>query len=104
MVDAGTTGCRRLFVESRREGIFFMSLYAQRANMDVQREQVRHTPSRLLSRLPYWLLFAFIIALVLLWHISTDDTYTLIFNAVLTGMGMTILVTVVAFCGALILG
>jgi polar amino acid transport system permease protein len=81
-----------------------MSLYAQRANIDMLREGVRHAPSRLLARLPYWLLIALGVAIVLLWNISTDDDYTLIFNAVVTGVGMTLVVTVVAFAGALLLG
>jgi polar amino acid transport system permease protein len=72
--------------------------------MRVPGESVRHTPSRLLARLPYWLLCALAVAIILLWNISTDDTYTLIFNAVLAGVGMTLLVTLVAFAGALILG
>lgn len=65
---------------------------------------VRHAPSRLLSRLPYWLLVAIGIAIVLLWNISTDDTYTLIFSALLSGVAMTLLVTLVAFAGALVVG
>jgi polar amino acid transport system permease protein len=81
-----------------------MSLYAQRANVEMPRESVRHAPSRLLARLPYWLLIAFGIAIVLAWNITTDDTYTLIFNAVVAGVGMTLLVTIVAFAGALVLG
>lgn len=81
-----------------------MSMYAQPAKMEVQRERMRHAPSRLLSRLPYWLLFAIAIAIVLLWNITTNDAYTVIFDAVLSGVGMTILVTIVAFAGALLLG
>lgn len=81
-----------------------MSLYAQRARMEMPRDRVRHAPSRLLARLPYWLLIALAVAIVLLWNITTDDTYTLIFNAVVSGVGMTLLVTIVAFAGALILG
>lgn len=81
-----------------------MSLYAQRANVEMPRESVRHAPSRLLARLPYWLLIAFGIAIVLAWNITTDATYTLIFNAVVAGVGMTLLVTIVAFAGALVLG
>lgn len=81
-----------------------MSLYAQRANIEAPRDRVRHAPSRLLARLPYWLLIALAVAIVLLWNISTDDTYTLIFNAVVAGVGMTLIVTIVAFAGALILG
>ncbi len=64
----------------------------------------RHAPFRLLARLPYWLLFALLIAFALLWNISTDDTYTLIFNAVAAGVGMTLLVTMVAYAGALLVG
>ena len=79
-------------------------MYAQPASVSVPSQTVRHAPSRLLSRLPYWLLIAIAIAIVLLWNISTDDTYTLIFNAVLTGVGMTLLVTLVAFAGALVAG
>jgi polar amino acid transport system permease protein len=81
-----------------------MSLYAQRANIDMPREYVRHAPSRLLSRLPYWLLIAIGLAIVLMWHITTDDTYTIIFNAVVAGVGMTLFVTMIAFAGALLLG
>ena len=81
-----------------------MSLYAQRASMEAPRESVHHTPSRYLSRLPYWLLIAIAVAIVLAWNITTDDTYTLIFNAVAAGVGMTLLVTLVAFAGALIVG
>ena len=81
-----------------------MSLYAQPANIEMSRDRVRHAPSRLLARLPYWLLIAFAIAIILAWNISTDADYTLIFNAVVAGVGMTLLVTVVAFAGALILG
>lgn len=66
--------------------------------------RVRHAPSRMLARLPYWLLFAILLGLLLLWNISTDDTYTLIFNAVAAGVGMTLLVTMVAYVGALVLG
>jgi polar amino acid transport system permease protein len=72
--------------------------------MRVPGESVRHTPSRLLARLPYWLLCALAVAIILLWNISTDDTYTLIFNAVLAGVGLTLLLTLVAFAGAVILG
>jgi polar amino acid transport system permease protein len=81
-----------------------MSMVAQSANVNVARDRVRHAPSRLLARLPYWLLFALAVAIVLLWNISTDATYTLIFNAVVAGVGMTLLVTLIAFAGALVLG
>ena len=81
-----------------------MSLSAQRANIEVPHDRGRHSPSRFLARLPYWLLVALAIAIVLLWNITTDADYTLIFNAVSTGVGMTLLVTMVAFAGALLVG
>jgi polar amino acid transport system permease protein len=81
-----------------------MSLYAQPASASVSHGRVHHAPSRLLARLPYWLLGALAVAIVFLWNISTDATYTLIFNAVVAGVGMTLMVTLVAFGGALILG
>ena len=81
-----------------------MSLYAQRANLEMPRDHVRHSPSQFLARLPYWLLIALAVAIVLLWNITTDADYTLIFNAVAQGVGMTLLVTVVAFAGALLVG
>ena len=79
-------------------------MYAHPAGADAPRPAVRHAPSRLLARLPYWLLLAIAIAVVLMWRISTDDTYTLIFTAVVAGVGMTLLVTVVAYAGALFVG
>ena len=79
-------------------------MYARPAGTDAPRPAVRHAPSRLLARLPYWLLLAIAIAVVLMWRISTDDTYTLIFTAVVAGVGMTLLVTVVAYAGALFVG
>lgn len=79
-------------------------MLAQSSGGTLSPAEVRHAPFRLLARLPYWLLFALLIAFVLLWNISTDDTYTLIFNAVAAGVGMTLLVTVVAYVGALVVG
>jgi polar amino acid transport system permease protein len=58
----------------------------------------------MLARLPLWLLFAIMLAAILLWNISTDADYTLIFGAVVAGIGMTLFVTVIAFAGALVAG
>jgi polar amino acid transport system permease protein len=68
------------------------------------RAAAHHAPSRLLARLPYWLLFAILIALILLWNIVADADYNLIFSAVVAGVGMTLFVTIVAYTGALLLG
>lgn len=79
-------------------------MVAEPAGANLPPDRIYHRPSRLLARLPYWLLVAILLAVVLAWNISTDDTYTLIFGAVVAGVGMTLLVTVVAYAGALILG
>ncbi len=81
-----------------------MSMYAQPAGVDTSRRNVHQAPSHLLARLPYWLLVALAIAIVLLWRISTDDTYTLIFSAVVVGVGMTLVVTLIAYAWALFVG
>lgn len=57
-----------------------------------------------LARLPYWLLFAILLGLFFLWHVFNDANYTIIFNAVITGVGNTLWVTLVAYTGALLIG
>jgi polar amino acid transport system permease protein len=79
-------------------------MLAQSTGGALPQATARHAPFRLLARLPYWLLFALLIALVLLWNISTDDDYTLIFNAVVAGVGTTLVVTIIAYAGALVVG
>jgi polar amino acid transport system permease protein len=79
-------------------------MVVQSASRPLPRADARHAPSRALARLPYWLLFAILIAVLLLWNIVADADYRLIFSAVVAGVGMTLFVTVVAFAGALILG
>ncbi|MFZ6028758.1 MAG: amino acid ABC transporter permease [Chloroflexota bacterium] len=56
------------------------------------------------SRLPYWLLAAIVLAVLLLWGITNDQDYRLIFNAVRKGLGTTIYVSVAAYSAAVILG
>ncbi len=77
---------------------------APSAGMPPGSHTARHAPVRLLARLPYWLLLALLLAVILLWNMATDATYTLIFSAVAAGVGMTLLVTLVAYAGALALG
>lgn len=57
-----------------------------------------------LARLPYWLLAAILLGLIFLWRVFSDATYTTIFTAVLTGVGNTLWVTLVAFSGAILVG
>ncbi len=60
--------------------------------------------SERLTRLPYWLLVAMLLAVLILWGISTDAGYQVIFAAIIGGMVVTIYVTLVAYALALILG
>jgi polar amino acid transport system permease protein len=57
-----------------------------------------------LSRLPYWLLAAMLLAVILLWGIANDQDYRVIFNAVRKGLGTTIYVSLVAYSAAVIFG
>ena len=77
---------------------------AQSAGQQPASHTVQHAPERLLARLPYWLLLAILLAVVMLWEMATDATYTLIFTAVAAGVGMTLLVTLVAYAGSLTVG
>jgi polar amino acid transport system permease protein len=57
-----------------------------------------------LSRLPYWLLGAILIAVIAFWTIFSDaDLYT-IFSAVRKGVATTIYVSVIAYSASLLLG
>ena len=64
----------------------------------------RHTVNTFLDRLPYWLLVAMLLGVLMLWRIFTDETYTAIFNYVARGVVVTVVVTLVAFTGAIVLG
>jgi polar amino acid transport system permease protein len=57
-----------------------------------------------LSRLPFWLLAAGILALILLWGIVRDQDYNVIFKAVSRGIGTTIYVSLIAYVLAMVLG
>ena len=53
-------------------------------------------PLNFLARLPYWLLAAILLAVLFLWQITADATYTIIFRAVVKGIGTTVTVTLIA--------
>lgn len=63
-----------------------------------------HTPANRLARLPYWLLVAILLGVLLLWNILTDADYALIFSAVAKGVWVTFYVCIIAFAFALLLG
>ncbi len=60
--------------------------------------------SHFLARLPYWLLAAILLAILFLWKVFTSANYTIIFNAVIKGVGTTLWVTLIAYAGALLIG
>jgi polar amino acid transport system permease protein len=64
----------------------------------------RHAVNSLMDRLPYWLLVAMLLGVLMLWRIFTDETYTAIFNYVARGVVVTVVVTLVAFTGAIVVG
>jgi polar amino acid transport system permease protein len=57
-----------------------------------------------LSRLPYWLLAALLIAVIAFWTIASNENYKIIFAAVSKGVWTTIYVSIVAYSLALLLG
>jgi polar amino acid transport system permease protein len=56
------------------------------------------------ERIPYWLLAALFLGVIMAWRIVSDESYATIFTAVARGVGVTIYVTIVAYAGALVLG
>lgn len=57
-----------------------------------------------LARLPYWLLTAILLAVILFWNIANNDSYRVIFNAVRQGVWTTVYVSAIAYACAVILG
>ncbi len=57
-----------------------------------------------LARLPYWLLVSALLGIVLLWGITQDRDYRIIFNAVRRGMWTTVYVSFIAYVLAIVLG
>ena len=64
----------------------------------------RHAAYNVLERIPYWLLAALLLGVIMAWRIATDDGYATIFTAVAKGIGITVYVTIVAYAGALVVG
>ncbi len=57
-----------------------------------------------LDRVPWWLLTAVLLGIVLLWAIVNDADYNVIFRAVSQGIWTTVYVTLISFVGAILLG
>ncbi len=58
----------------------------------------------LLSRLPYWLVAALLLAVFFLWSIVNNGDYRVIFDATVKGVGTTVYVSLIAFLLAIALG
>jgi polar amino acid transport system permease protein len=57
-----------------------------------------------LSKLPYWLLVAILLAIIAIWIILTNEDYRIIFAAVRKGMWTTIYVSVISYALAILVG
>ena len=69
----------------------------------------RQTPRLLpfterVSRLPIWLLVAILIGLFFLWTVANDGDYRVIFRATARGVGTTVLVSLIAYVAAMLVG
>jgi polar amino acid transport system permease protein len=57
-----------------------------------------------LSRLPYWLLVALLLAAIMIWVVVSNPDYRVIFNAVRQGVWTTIYVSVISYAFAIFIG
>lgn len=55
-------------------------------------------------RLPFWLLFAILLAIVFLWIVANDGDYRIVFAATVRGMATTVYVSAIAYTLASLLG
>ena len=82
-----------------------MSSGQSQANSDVRPIRSHMIPaSDRLSRLPYWLLAALLLAVLAFWTIASQQDYRVIFAAVSQGVWTTIYVSLVAYTLAILLG
>jgi len=72
-------------------------------NQQIHRSHLVPVADRL-ARLPYWLLVAILLAVVLFWNIANNDGYRVIFNAVRQGAWTTVYVSAIAYAFAIVLG
>jgi len=57
-----------------------------------------------LSRLPYWLLVALLLAVIMIWVVVSNPDYQVIFDAVRQGVWTTIYVSVISYAFAILVG
>lgn len=57
-----------------------------------------------IARLPWWLLITAFIGIILAWSVLTQENYTVIFNQIRTGVGLTIYITLIAYALSMLVG
>ncbi len=72
--------------------------------VDVTQGHPRRSLADYFARLPYWLLVALLLGVLLLWSLLADADYNLIFNAVSKGVGVTLYVCLTSFGLSLFVG
>jgi polar amino acid transport system permease protein len=78
---------------------------AQEPNLSTSKIHSRMLPATdRLSRLPYWLLVALLLAVLAFWTFSTSDNYKIIFAAVRQGLWTTVSVSLISYFFAVLLG
>jgi polar amino acid transport system permease protein len=60
--------------------------------------------TRLLDRVPYWLLAVVLLGLVVVWLVVSNQDYQVIFDAVVKGVTVTVYVSLIGYAAALLLG
>lgn len=73
-------------------------------SVSTMRAPGRHAAYAFFDRIPYWLLASFLIGVILVWRIVTNDSYATIFAALAKGVWVSVYVTIVAYGGALLVG
>ncbi len=57
-----------------------------------------------LSRLPWWLILILLGGVILFYNITTDELYTVIFSRLIQGVAVTLLVSLVSYAAAIVIG
>ncbi|WP_068081108.1 amino acid ABC transporter permease [Polycladidibacter stylochi] len=67
-------------------------------------KKLRHSATQKNTSIPYWLLLAFVLALLFAWYIAVDHNYRLILKSLIHGVATTLYVTFISFSLAALLG
>lgn len=64
----------------------------------------RRSLSDPLRRVPWWAIVAVLLGILFFWQITTDETYSQIFNNLLSGLRITVIVTIIAYSLSVFVG